>query len=80
MPHLPFRPVLLLLAAMPLLTGQTADADVTPSVMYSRYIADGFPLTAEPSSAAWQKVKGVAAATDPFEKPLPEARTEVRSR
>ena len=39
-----------------------------------------FALSADPESSAWRGVAGVIAATDPYGRPLPNARTEVRSR
>lgn len=48
-------------------------------VMSSHYAAEDFALSADPSAAQW-RVTGVIANSDPFGKPLPEARTEIRSR
>jgi hypothetical protein len=49
-------------------------------VMLSHKANVDFALTADPESAAWKNISGVTAAMDPFGKPLPEARTEIRSR
>lgn len=50
-----------------------------PAVMKTYRIDADFAPTADPDAPQW-KVQGVFAATDPFGKPLPEARTEIRSR
>jgi hypothetical protein len=51
-----------------------------PGLMLSYKANSDFALSADPESAQWKKVTGVTAGTDPFGKPLPEARTDVRSR
>jgi hypothetical protein len=51
-----------------------------PGLMLSHKANSDFALSADPESAHWKKVTGVTAGTDPFGKPLPEARTDVRSR
>lgn len=52
----------------------------TAGVMLSSKAKADFELTADPASPAWQGVSGVVAAIDPFGKPLPDSRTEIRSR
>lgn len=47
--------------------------------MFSQSLPSDVPLSANPEVSHW-KVTGVIAATDPFGTPLPEARTEIRSR
>lgn len=49
-------------------------------VMLSYNASADFALTADPESSSWKNTSGVIAAIDPFGKPLPEARTEIRSR
>jgi len=49
-------------------------------VLLSSRVRSDFALTADPDSKAWRRISGVVAAIDPFGKPLPEARTEIRSR
>jgi hypothetical protein len=39
-----------------------------------------FALTADPNAAHWRGVEPAVAATDPWGKPMPGARTEIRSR
>jgi hypothetical protein len=51
-----------------------------PSVLLSQRAKSDFALSADPHAKEWRKVTGVIAASSPFGKPLPEARTEVRSR
>ena len=48
-------------------------------VLQSRFVAKAPPLVADPASAVWRKAPLVTAAQDRFGKPLPEARTEIRS-
>lgn len=52
----------------------------TPATIESRYSAKDFPLTADPASAQWKKVKPVIADKDRFGKPVAGHRTEIRSR
>jgi hypothetical protein len=62
-----------------LLAIAAAGQDV-PGLMLSHKAKSDFALSADPESDHWKKVTGVIAGTDPFGKPLPEARTDVRSR
>jgi hypothetical protein len=55
-----------------------AAADSDPMLTW-RAAAD-FALTANPEAAEWKNVQGVVAAADRYGKPLPEARTDIRSR
>lgn len=45
----------------------------------SRFVKKAPPLEPDPASAVWKKAPLVVAAQDRFGKPLPEARTEIRS-
>jgi hypothetical protein len=56
--------------------GLGKDSGVMPSYKAS----SDFALTADPESSSWKNISSVVAAIDPFGKPLPEARTEIRSR
>lgn len=67
-----------LLSLFVLAAGFCAAADSDP--MLTHRAAADFPLTANPEAAEWKNVRGVLAATDRYGKPLPEARTEIRSR
>jgi hypothetical protein len=49
-------------------------------VLLSHKAKSDFALSADPDAKQWKKVTGVVAASSPFGKPLPEARTEIRSR
>lgn len=51
-----------------------------PAVMRTYRATADFALSADPESSTWRGVAGVLAATDPYGRPLPNARTEVRSR
>jgi hypothetical protein len=51
-----------------------------PAVMQTRRATADFNLSTDPDSSAWRGVSGVIAATDPYGRPLPGARTEIRSR
>lgn len=51
-----------------------------PGVFVSSKANADFVLSADPESAAWKAAPKVIAVTDPFGKPLPKARTEIRSR
>jgi len=50
------------------------------SPMRTYRTARDFELTADPQSPAWRGVAGVVVAADRYGAPLPEAKTEVRSR
>ena len=49
------------------------------SVMLSHRAKADFAPSANPDAAVWKGAKGVIAAADRFGRPLPEARTEIRS-
>lgn len=49
-------------------------------VLLTHRAKSDFALSADPHAKEWRNVTGVIAASSPFGKPLPEARTEVRSR
>jgi len=49
-------------------------------VLLSSKSPKDFPLSANSSAKEWKHVSGVIADSSPFGKPLPEARTEIRSR
>lgn len=49
-------------------------------VLQSRHAPSDFSLTGDPERPEWKGIAGVVAAQDRFGKPLPEARTEIRSR
>ncbi len=51
----------------------------SPGVMKSYRIETDFAPSADPEASQW-KVQGVVASNDPWGKPQPEARTEIRSR
>jgi hypothetical protein len=51
-----------------------------PGLMLTHRAKNDFALTANPEASEWKNVQGVIAATDRYGKPLPEARTEIRSR
>jgi hypothetical protein len=68
------------LTAAVLIFVATLAAQDSSGVMLSHKIKSDFDLTADPNSAAWKGVTGVVAGTDPYGKPLPEARTDIRSR
>ncbi|MBL8227969.1 MAG: carbohydrate-binding family 9-like protein [Bryobacterales bacterium] len=65
----------LLLMLLPLVLLQAE----TKPVMQSHRIQGDVSLTADPNQPAWKNVKGVVTSIDPFGKPLPNARTEIRS-
>jgi hypothetical protein len=65
----------LLWSLLPVLAAQAADK---PVMLSARQAAD-FTLTADPNQPAWKNVKGVVTSIDPFGKPIPNARTEIRS-
>jgi len=48
-------------------------------VLASRYVGKAPALVADPRAGAWRKAPLVTAAQDRFGKPLPEAKTEIRS-
>mgnify|MGYP005846044805 CR=1 FL=1 len=58
-----------------LLGGQTEKG-----VMLSRYVEADFALTADPGAPAWRDAPFVVAASGRYGEPMPEARTEIRSR
>ena len=51
-----------------------------PDVIISRYAPADFDVTADPQAPQWKNVRGVFAANNPFGKPVPGHRTEIRSR
>ena len=51
-----------------------------PGVIVSHHIKAEFALTPDPNGPAWKGVAGVFAENDPFGKPVPGHRTEIRSR
>lgn len=55
----------------------TADG---PGVIVSQYSKTDFDLTADPAAKQWAKVKGVFAENGPQGEPVPDHRTEIRSR
>lgn len=55
--------------------GQTA-----PALFYSYYSPRDFELTADPEAPHWKAIPGVFAERDQFGKPVPNHRTEIRSR
>lgn len=65
--------------ACSLCVGTPAWAD-GPGLMVSSKSSKDFPLSADPTAKQWKHVHGVIADRSPFGKPLPEARTEIRSR
>src|SRR5260221_10868287 len=67
------------LTAAQLLAIAAALGQDVPGLTLSHHAMSDFALSADPESAHWNKVTGVIAGTDPFGRPLPEARTEVRS-
>lgn len=50
------------------------------AVFHSMRAEKDVPLSADPASAFWRDVKGIAFETDFYGKPVPKHRTEVRSR
>ncbi len=52
----------------------------TPGRMTSRYSKSGFDLTADPNARQWKGVPGVVADHDNQGRPLPNNKTEIRSR
>ena len=64
---------------MLLLLGLSMVMAADEGVFLSRHVAKAPPLVAGPASAAWRKAPLVIAAQDRFGRPLPEARTEIRS-
>jgi hypothetical protein len=58
--------------------GCSAAAGQSP--LASKAMAADVALTADPRAAHWRDVKGVVTATDRFGKPVPNGRTEIRSR
>ena len=61
-----------------LLAGALCAAE--PAVIDSHYAKSDFALTADPNARAWKTVTGVFAENDPHGKPVPDHRTEIRSR
>ncbi len=62
------------LLILPLLFSQQAQA-----VLLSHSTPQDFALTADPSSPNWKDVPGVVTSHDRYGKPVPNARTEIRS-
>jgi hypothetical protein len=62
------------------LTSATLAWSDGPGVLLSSKSPKDFPLSANSSAKEWKHVSGVIADSSPFGKPLPEARTEIRSR
>jgi hypothetical protein len=56
-----------------LLLAQPAD------LMTSRFVKADFALKADPTAAHWRTVKGIVTQTERWGKPVPNARTEIRS-
>ena len=48
--------------------------------MQSHRASKDFAITADPHAAAWKSIKGVVTSQDRYGKPVPGARTEIRSR
>jgi hypothetical protein len=61
-----------------LLVSAAAAAD--PEVMFSFYSRTEFPLTADPTQPQWRYQAPAVAVNDHFGRPVPNHRTEVRSR
>lgn len=49
-------------------------------LMLSHFASGDFDLTADSAAAAWKDVQGVVTSNDRYGRPVPNARTEIRSR
>ena len=61
-----------------LLSISMLQAETKPVMLSPRGPAD-LTLTADPNQPAWKTVQGVVTSHDPYGKPVPNARTEIRS-